>query len=172
MREELAWSIEQRPSSRAVLQGNCFQAGPSDADSRVEILAALSGLRGRASVHIKPDPMRELIARRFEGTASGSNDMTPGSRAEADTVPAATRFAARAVGQTEQEQRRLLVGLAALLALAAALLALLRIVRGRRKAPRRLQRPTLQCPNCGASYSDGNAFCGNDGTALAPMRRS
>jgi hypothetical protein len=171
-RPELVWSIEQRPTSRGVLQGNCFQAGASDADDHVEILAAVPGLRGRASVHVKSDPMRALIARRLEGTTSETSDGTPASSARPDDRPAATRFAARAVGQTEQAQRRLLIGLAALLALAAAVLALFRILRGRRKAPMRLQRPTLQCPNCGASYSDGNAFCGNDGTALSPMRRS
>jgi hypothetical protein len=170
-RGDLAWSIEQRPTSRGVLQGNCFQAGASDADDHVEILAALPGLRGRASVHVRHDPMRELVARRLEGTTSGTS-VTPAPSAETDDQPAATRFAARAVGQTEQDQQRLLVGLAALLALAAALLALFRILRGRRKAPKRLQRPTLQCPNCGASYAAGNAFCGNDGTALSPMRRS
>jgi hypothetical protein len=169
---ELVWSIEQRPTSRGVLQGNCFQAGASDAEDHVEILAALQGVRGRASVHIQRDPMRALVARRLEGTTSETSDGIAASSAKPDDRPAATRFAARAVGQTEQAQRRLLIGLAALLALAAAVLALFRILRGRRRAPKRLQRPTLQCPNCGASYSDGNAFCGNDGTALSPMRRS
>jgi hypothetical protein len=164
------WSLEQGPAVRGALLGNCFQAGESSAESEghFEVLADLGALRGRASVRVIAHNLRELTARRVDGTPGLTAEVHGGAGAER----AATRFAARAVGQTDRKQERLLMGIAALLALIAALLALYRRSRPPARALTALQGPTLRCPQCGALYAEDIAFCGSDGTALLPVRRS
>lgn len=173
---KLVWSLEHGPAIRGSLQGNCFQAGDRSAESEghFEVLAEVGAVRGRATVLVVAHNLRELTARRVDtvGVPSPQESAPPHPHTAAGAESTTTRFAARALGQTERVRQRLLMGAAALLAVVAAVLALSRRSKRPSDAPNPPHQPTRRCPNCGAMYPDSIAFCGNDGTALAPVRRS
>lgn len=174
----LAWSLEHKPAIRGTLQGNCFQAGErsAEAEGHFEVLAAAGAVRGRATVHVVAHTLRELTAKPVDNVgvlpAREPYPSAPSGASGADQ--STTRFAARALGQEERGRQRLLMGLAALLAVAAAVIALARRPKRRPSGPNSIPTPapTRRCPSCGALYPDTIAFCGNDGTALQPVRRS
>jgi hypothetical protein len=173
----LRWSLEHGPAIRGTLAQNCFQAGDRSAESEghFEVLAEVGALRGRATVRVVAHNLRELTARRVDGVGVSPATEPAAAPASSPIETASeptTRFAARALGQTERVRQRVLMGIAAALAVVAAVLALSR--RSKRRVPTSpdAPQPTRRCPSCGASYPDTIAYCGADGTALAPVRRS
>jgi hypothetical protein len=190
---EPSWSLEHGPAIKARLERGCFRAGERSAESEgsFKVIATAAGLRAEAPVEVSAATLPALLAKRLE-TGAVQGDIDPEAEAEQTAAPAArvsstSRVAAQAVVDQEPRRQRLLIGLAAVLAAAAAGVLLLRArPRTRRRSGSRASaEPSLaepppraspdpprarirRCPTCGASYPEESAFCGADGSALAP----
>jgi len=181
---EPRWSLEHAPAIKAQLERGCFRAGQSSAEAEgsFKVVARHAGLTAEASVQVSAVSLPALLAKRLEtGAVTGE----PLPEAEPPPAESSSRVAAKATEEPTSGSKRWLVALAALFAVAAALLLLVRARPRARRVGRARARtssdPLLgvtretnaprarirRCPACGASYPESSAFCGSDGSALS-----
>jgi hypothetical protein len=172
----VTWSLKNARGLRATLDGGCFSAGISSAESEGEfrVVAARGRLRAEATVVVAAESLTAILAKRLQ---AGAIEGTPGAaqeqRASADAsvapAPPAVRVAARAVKEAEPPgTERWLAAVAAALAAAAAILLLSRRSSARRRTSANTAARKRRCPDCGSTYPESSAFCGKDGSALLP----
>jgi hypothetical protein len=175
----ISWSLEHGPAIKAKLQGGCFQAGDSSAESEgsFQVTAAHGALRAEAKVVVSAESLTALLASRLGSGAltDDEGEVEPAAAAVAPTpTPTpSTRVVARAVREPQRGQERWLIALAALLAAGSGVLLLMRrsSPRSRASTNKERSRPkTRRCPSCGATYPDSYTFCGSDGSELSPPR--
>ncbi len=169
----IVWSLEHGPGIKASLQGGCFHAGDSSAESEgaFKIVASYGGLRAEAPVVVSAESLTALLASRMQTEALTGEEAAPEPAAAPPPASTpSTRVVARAVSTEDpRSARRWLVALAALLAAASAGLFLIRRSNPRARASNKKARARVRrCPSCGATYPESHAFCGVDGSALSP----
>jgi hypothetical protein len=188
---EPSWQLEHGRAIKATLQGSCFQAGErsAEAEGSFRVVASHAGLKAEAEVLVSAVSLPALLAKRME-TGAVKGESEPPVEAVSERAESTSRVAAKALAVPARD-RRWLIWISALLAAAAAVLLLRARPRARRASKRKsltsaaeLPAPTparvsagelpqestsvrvRRCPTCGASYPEGSAFCGADGSAL------